>query len=600
MAVSFGTEGKSSIPLVFQFLYGTEGTNSSWPHPYKINNLVNSGESVDGDYRISDLDVYFVDRYGSMFQNRFGNGTIGFGSSFQVVAHFGGTMDYHQQGVQTVWSNAGGNGGYIATVHTGKIYSISYKDRLIRLRSKSKMAHLADLKWNFPTFNFGYSYTSYGSFAFLTGVTNLLYDHFPGPYSCYDVSNRSSWKCHGFIHGSAYGGGNKLELGYATNSSRGNGTLPDNGNGYGYIYPGTNTGGTHFYSEHEMQKFDGTYFGTLIGTINTDVEANEYGYSSAGEAEAAKSGTRYIINKTRLKSNNDFGPGYVYFAAPIEIPGTPAELFTDLFTGAMVTPLFTASDLDDTTINTSGTNTAYFGMNRKVWYNEKSPLETIKDLINTTQALFSVNTNDKFEFRTYGPQNLHTTIPALGTTDLISSEFNNYEDDFYNRFVIKYGWDGLSQSFGSVYEEKLSSWSTGIDRPLLLESKVIYNGNEAAVTAQRLKSKYQNTFPHISFRTNLNQIGLEIGTLLQLTDPNSGLSGKTIQVVGYNKDWSGKFIDFEAFDGETLYQRRGYARWEGDASLTNVVSGTSTAGWGTNGTVNNINSTIYGSQFSWW
>lgn len=602
MGITIGTDAKSNLPLNFQVLYGTEGTNVSWPHPFKINNLVNSGESVDGNYRISDLDIYFSDPYGTMFLNRFGNGTVGFGSTFQVIAHLGGTMEYQQRGLNNIFLNQGSAGAFVATVHTGKIYSISYKDKLLRLRSKSKMAHLSDLEWNFPVFNYGYSYARYGSFAFIDGVENMAATQFVGRYSFYDLAeNNSSWKCHGYILGSTYGAFNTLELGYATNSSRTNGTLPRNGTSdYQYIYPGTNSGGTNFYSEREVQKFDGTFFGTLIGTINSDTEANYYGYSSAGVAESAKSGTRYVINKTRLKSNSDFGHGYINFITTIELPGTPKDIFSGLLTGAMVTPLFTSSDVDTTTLNASGTNTAYFGMRRKVWYNEKSPLETIKDLINTTQALFLVNTNDQFEFRTYGPQNLHATIPSLGTSDLISSEFNNDEEDFYNRFVVKYGWNGLEQSFGSSYEEKGVSWTAGIDRPLVLESKVIYNGNEAAVTVQRMKSKYQNTFPHIGFRTNMNQIGLEIGTLLQITDPNSGLSGKAIQVVGYNKDWSNKVIDFEAFDGETLYQRRGYARWEGDSSLTNVVSGTSTSGWGTNGTVNNINSTIYGSQFSWW
>lgn len=603
MAASFGTEGKSSIPLSFQFLYGTEGTNGSWPYPHKINNLSNSGESVDGNYRISDMDIYFFDRYGTMFQNRFGNGTVGLGSSFQVIAHFGGTMDFQQQGAQRVWSNAGGAGGYIATIHTGKIHSISFKDRLIRIRSKSKMAHLNDLKWCFPIFSPGIPYEKFGSFAFIEDGQNEG-TSFLGRQAFYDFDGDHAWTCHGYVIGTTYGPGGLLHVnGYPPMAGRGTGTLPDvtfSGSDP-FFYAGTNSGGTFFYDEFEPRKFDGTFFGTFIGTINTDTEANYYGYSSAGEAEGSKSGTRYIINRTRLKANSDFeNGGYIHFLSPIEIPGTPKEIFNNLLTGAMVNPLFTSSDIDTTTLNASGTNTAYFGMRRKVWYDEKSPLETIKDVINTTQALFLVNTNDKFEFRTYGPQNLHTTIPSLGTNDIISSEFNNDESDYYNRFVVRYAWNGQDKAFGSTYELKGAGWSIGIDRPLVLESKVIYNGNEAVVTVQRLKARYQNTFPHIGFRTNLNQIGLEVGTLLQITDPNSGLSGKTVQVVGYNKDLSNKVIDFECYDGEALYQRRGYARWEGDASLTNVVSGTSTSGWGTNGTVNNINSTIYGSQFSWW
>jgi hypothetical protein len=599
MGVTLGTDARSNVSVNFQFLYGTEGTLVSWPHQYKINNLSNSGESVDGNYRISDLDIYFIDPYGSMFQNRFGNGTVGLGSSFQVISHVGGTFEYQQRGLNNIFLNQGYAGGHAATIHTGNIYSISYQDKLLRLRSKSRMANLASLKWQFPVYSFGALFTIYGSFAFQSGnIATGIY----GPHSFYEVEeNNSKWKANAYVLGTNYGPNGYLHVGgYPPMSGRGTGTLPLYGDDTYFYYAGTNSGGTNFYDEHTPIKLTGTFFGTLDGTINTDIDARYYGYANQNEADAAKSGTQYIINKSRVKAASDFTGSYFHFIAPIGIAGNPKVVFQDMIYGGMVSPIFTSTDIDSNSLNISGTNMPYFNLNRRVWFDEENVIDSLKDLFNTTQAVFYVDTSDKFVFRTYGPQNLNQSITAFGTNDIISSRFQNLEEDYFNRFIFKYAYDSEGQQFGSLYEEKGAGWNRNIDRPLEINSLCVTNPNEAVTLTQRLKAKYARTFPHIDFVTNISKVGYDIGTLLQITDPNSGLSSKTVQIVGYSKNWSNKTIEFQCLDAETLYQRRGYAQWEGDASLTNIVSGTSTSGWGVGGTVNNINSTIYGSQFVWW
>lgn len=553
---------------------------------------------MDGDYRISDLDVYFFDRYGTMFQNRFGNGTVGLGSSFQVIAYLGGTMDYQQQGAQNVWKNTA-TGGFVATVHTGKIHSISFQDRMIRIRSKSKMANIANLKWQFPVYSFGFNYTIYGSHAFRTGN---LGTHVFGTQAFYDYQDgNSKWKGNAYVLATSYGPNGYLHVnGYPAIPNRGTGTMPLSGDDTYFYYPGTNSGGTNFYSEREAIGFDGTYFTTLHGTINTHDDARAYGYSSLDESEAAKVGTTYPINKTRMRAKDDLTGSYLHFICPIAIDGNPKQQFEHLIYGAMVTPLFTSSDVDSSALAQTGSNTAYFYMKKRVWYDDKKVIDSLKDLFNVTQSLFYVNTSDKFEYRTYGPINFNESISELGTSDLIHSSFNNYEEDFYNRFVVKYKYNAETNNYLGLFEQKSPYWGYEIDRPLIIETTFIQNPNEASLIADRLCQRYKNTLPHISFQTNLNKLGLDIGTLLKITDPNSGLATKVVQVVGYRKAWSDKVIEFESLDGEAIYLRKGYAFWEGDNSLTAVVSGTSTSGWGTNGTVNNINTTIYGTQFNWW
>jgi hypothetical protein len=594
MGLTVGTDNKNGLPLYLKFLYG--GTEIAWRQPYKINNFSNSGESVDGKYRISDLDVSFIDPNGSYFATQFGRGTLGFGSSFEVVAYLGGTMEYQAQGVTQVWKRLGTAGAYVSTVHTGKVHGISYNNRILRIRSKTTLALVENLKWQFPVTSVGVSFqssnTQLGSFYF---ATTALQDTYLGSTAFYDFENgRSKWKCSAYVLGTLF---SDITTAYPAMSGRG--TVAGDSN---FKWCGTDAGGTNFYDTNDYSKFEGTYFGTKSGTITTNEEAMEYGYPTVNHAEAAKfGGSMYAINKTRFRSTGTASGNVLYFLCPMTIDGTPKQVFEYLLTGAMVSPYFTSSDLDTAILNQSGTLTAYSYFRKKIDFDERPVLDSLKDVIESTQALFSVNSSNKFEFLTYGPKNLRDTIPSLGTADIISSSFDNLEEDYFNRFVVKYNYDALSGKYASQYEHKGANWSRASDRFKEIKCSWIQNPNEAAILAQRLTVRFANTLPHIQFTTNLNQIGRSIGSLLTITDANSLLSNKVIQITGYNKDWQNRTIDFDALDAEALYQRKGFCFWGTKASLPgDTVTTSSVSGWGTLGTVNNINGSLYGSQFSWW
>ncbi len=602
MGLTYGTLNRNSLPLYLKFLYG--GTEVAWRQPYRINNFSNSGESVDGKYRISDLDVSFVDPNGSYFATQFGRGTNGFGSSFQVVAYLGGTMEFQDQGANYIWKRLGTAGAYTSTIHTGKIYGISYSDRVLRLRSKTILALTTELKWQFPLTKFCFSFNpsdgdGYTIGSFLFTDYNAINDLYLGSTAFYHYEDgRTKFKANAYVLGSYYddGGGNGLNSPYPAMSGRG--TVPVNVN---YFWAGTDAGGTNFYDTNDYTKFEGTYFTSKTGTINSDESAREYGYLSLAEADAAKTSGTYVINKTRFKSTGTFSGQYIHFLSDMTIEGNPKQIFEYLMTGAMVSPYFTSSDLDSTSLNQSGTLCAYSNFKKRVDFDDGKVLDSIKDVVQCTQALFSVNASNKFEFITYGPRNLRQTIPSVGTADLLHSEFNNDEGDAYNRFIIKYRYDFENNKFGSQIESRLPNWVRSEDRLKTIECKWIENPNEAEILAQRLVGRYIRTVPHISFETNLSQIGIEVGTLLTITDINSQLSGKVVQVVGFNKDWEKRSISFDALDAESLYQRKGYAFWGTTGTLPgDAVSTSSISGWGTLGTVNNINTSLYGSQFSWW
>lgn len=606
MGLTFGTSNKNGLPLYLKFLYG--GTEIAWKQPYRINNFSNSGESVDGKYRISDLDVSFVDMNGSYFATQFGKGTSGFGSSFQVVAYLGGTMEYQTQGAAaSVWKRLGTAGAYTATIHTGKIYGVSYSNRILRLRSKTALALTSDLKWQFPVADEGYPFDpqygrgyTIGSFYF----ANLQYDNnsYLGSTAFYDYEdNRTKFKANAYVLATLYDNAGAWLISTKYPKMGGRGTTGEFNSQW--LWCGTDSGGTNFYDTNDFTKFEGTYFTTKTGTISSDEAAREYGYYSLGEAEKDKVafGGTYNINKLRFKSTGTCTGDTFYFIRPMTIEGNPKAIMDYLLTGAMVSPYFTSTDLDSTTFDQSATLCVYSNFRKIIDFDDGKVIDSIKDVAQCTQALFSVNASNKFEFQTYGPRNLRQTIPSVGTADMLESSFDNDEGDAFNRFIIKYRYDYKTNKFGSQVEARLSNWTRGEDRIKEIQCKWIENPNEAEIFAQRMVSRFSNTVPHISFVTNMNQIGIQIGSLMTITDQNSMLENKVIQIVGFTKDWEKKTIAFNALDAESLYQRKGYAFWGTSASLPGAaVSSDSISGWGTLGTVNNINGTIYGSQFSWW
>lgn len=600
MGLTYGTTSRNGVPLYLKFIFGgTEMT--SWKQPIRINQFSNSGESVDGKYRISDLDVTFPDVYGSMFATTFGNGTRGFGSSLQVVAYLGGTMEYQSQAALTVWKHLGTAGAVAATLHTGKVYGLTYSGRTLRIRSRTALGLTSELQWQFPVHDTsmpltGGAATTLGTWFYYPYDLTTTY---LGTTAFYDYDSDKRFKVNAYVTGSNYG-----DYGVHTEypAMSGRGTVPIDPNFY---WPGTNAGGTNFYDVYGFVNFDGTYLGTKYGTINTDYEAQEYGYTNLSAAESAKSGgtsiATYVINKTRLRPKGTYTGSALHWICPMTIGGSPAEVFELLMTGAMVSPFFTTADLDVNTFATSSQISAFSYFEKIIDFDDKSVLASIKDVVDSTQALFSVNPSNKFEFMTYGPRNLTVTIPSMGTADIIETTFENLEEDYFNRFLIKYQYDSISGRYNAQTEIKTQLWTRTSDRLKTMNCQWIQNPNEAVTLCQRLADRYKNTLPHVNIRTNLNKIGYGIGTLLTITDVNSMLSSKVIQLTGFKADWEEKTIDFEALDAEALYLRKGYAFWMAGTALPgNAVSGTSTSGWGTGGTQANINATLYGTFFSWW
>jgi hypothetical protein len=607
MGLTVGTDSRGPLPIYYKFLYG--GTEVSWGQPTRINDFQNSGESIDGKYRISDIDVSFYDVNGSYFTNSFGKGTNGFGTSLQVVAYLGGTMEYAGQGPYgTVWKRIGTAGAYTATMHTGKVYGISFSNQQLRVRSKNNLALIGDMKWQYPLTKYPLDFSSpdssnaymLGSYAFgVSGVISFSKTYASAFFNFEDGGNR--FQTYGYVLSTYYSP--NINAVYPLINGRGTGDISSASPNVLYTYAGTDSGGTNFYDVNNMILLHGSRLGTYTGTIQTDDVASEYGYRNVQDAENHKtSGSVYNIDKDRLKITGSFTGQYIHLIEPIRISGSPKDCYQTCMTGAMVTPFFGTSDLDPTTLNQAGTLTAFSYYTQTIYPNENGKaFDEIKQIVESTRGLFSVDTNNRFQYRPYGPKDLRTSTPSLGTSDIISSEFTNFEDDYYNRFILMYAYDPITKHFNSQLESKTHLWNSANDKLLKIESKWIQNPNEAGALVNRLRIRYENTVPRVSFSTPINKAGIEIGDLYQITDPNSLLNSKLIQIIGYTKGWTDKTIQFDALDAESVYSRKGFSFWGTTGTLPgDTVSNSSRSGWGTGGTQANINQSIYGSQFSWW
>jgi hypothetical protein len=579
----FGTGNAFGVPITLAFSY--DGVARDWGSTivHHIEPITNKAESIDGNYQISDLDVEFIDTNGSLW-TILGHGTTAFNKSLTLTAYVGGTMDYTNGRFQL--QNTANSATF--TVHQGNVTNVVKRNRLVRIKSKNNLRLVADLEWRFPFKDEPIFGTRIGSYFFFQG-TNLGSSY---KTSAFDITDENEeFDIFAGITGSSIG---SLGSSYPSIAGRGTlGLLPT------YHYPGT-----QFYFDVPRFRLKGSFLGTKQGTINTDEDAFKFGFDGIGAAEAAKTGGSYILNRTRLHvQNGSVSEGNRFFLQQrLSLTETPANLFREVLCGHCVNPYFGTSDIDSVSFADSQKITAYQTFTYDVHPKETKAGDAVKNLLESVNGLFSVNTDNKFEFRAYGPRNLQQTIGSIGSNHIIEAEQSNDIEDFKNRVVIKYGYSVDSEDFQKTYELKASNWTSASDRPLEISSKWLKVDNEAAILAQRLLTRFNRTVPRVRVTVPLNYAGVGLGSLFHVTDVDSGLDGKVVELVGYRKDFAEeRTVEFDAIDGNSLYNRKGFGYWGPGTVLPGVpVSGTSTFGWGTNGTVNNINGTFYGSCFNWW
>ncbi len=291
----------------------------------------------------------------------------------------------------------------------------------------------------------------------------------------------------------------------------------------------------------------------------------------------------------------------VFQQGKLELSETPADLWYELLTGNCVTPYFSGTDIDADSLGSARKISAYQTYKTTIDPKGGKVLPFVKSLLEPLQARFSVSQANTLRTHFFGPRTLAATSGTIGEDEVVTSSSSSNLDDKVNRVSLSYGFEYSTGSYSKVTEIRGTNWSYNEDYPMVFESPWIMSDNDANITVKRLINRYSNGVPRVELELPLSKANLDVGSLVTVTNADLGYSSKALEVIGWSKDFDKeRKVHLSLLDADALYKQRGYANWEDGSSLTRAVSGTSTSGWGTNGTVSNINTAVYGNRFVWW
>jgi len=583
-----------------------DGVNTDWDtSALDISSISNEASTFDQQRRVSDVTIRMSDIDGSIW-NVLGDGTTAFGKGISVITTIGGQYDTTTFGQVEGYGFTGTTGGTQFTTHIGSVVEVSKSGRAVMIRSKNNMERLNELTFKWPvelsasstviTPDLGTAYEDYGFDAVMTKTEWL------------SIMDECGWDVDDNKLGCTF-------IAYGANIAD---SEPEDATG---LYSGTvitypdkyKVMTDAWYRDNTPLKMKGTFLGTFQGTIRTEEDARRYGFTSLAEAFEAEveeaSGMRYPIGKLRFQYPNGTTLAFnrLKQASKLTLSSDYTSVLSHLIAGRFIYRKFATTDLDSTTWGQSTKISAFNTFTGTILPKDDGVIEHIDDIVRTTSAMFSVNSNNKFEYLAYGPVEI---IGALGTIlnkDVIESSYTNRKEDAYNAFEIHYKYDSDKEAYGSYVRGTLSSWSIDEERLLKIESKWMVNDNEVEIFLSQVRSKYLTTAPVAFITTPLNKAGIEVADLVSVTDIDSGINEKILQVRKYTKDFpNSKTVEFEMLDGNSVYAGRGWAFWGTEITAGGLIEPTAVTTSSTSGFANgsdevdNINETYYGTAYKWW
>jgi hypothetical protein len=582
---TFGSASSGGVPIQYTFSY--DGTTKDWGSSrlFSLGDYSIKANAVDNNYQVSGLSCQLIDTDGVVWST-LGGGTNCLRKRVSLVAHVGGTSTVTSafDGVKQS-SLVGTQGAYTATLFTGRISEVSRSNRIVKLTGEGAIRQLSEMKWQFPVSKIGFGFDVYGSFYFSDVITSDQLGKF-------NVSeDTSEFDCVGYDVGTVFAP--TLDVVYPPDISR---TFGTDWCSADFLVPGT-----QFYFDYTRIKFAGSYLGTYSGTVTTDEFAWALGFTNRNTAEQNvvrnSSGTFYPVDKYRLTHRGSTSIGsQFFFESGVTLEGHPVDLFNWLMAGRVVEPFFSGTDINAAPGTFSRQVIPNYYFRHTVYPDSETPFELIKDLFQSTQALFSLNGNNQFEFRAYGPIDLSQTPGTILAGDVLDSSVESSSNDFTNRVIFKYAYSSEEDAHLKTIELRGSSWSRDTDTLKTVESKWVNSLGEGQSITSKILSRFQNARPKIEFTTPFKMLEYGVGTVLTLNDPDSFGTGKLAVLTGVEYDFENRQVTFTSEDGDALYRQRGYARFD---SIGGTVTGTSKSGFSASGTVHNINESKYGPVFRW-
>ncbi len=604
---TFGTDAREGLHTSYSIDF--DGTSRRWESSeiIDVSSLGNSGDTISNKRKIADLSFSLYDGSGTIW-TQLGNGTTAFGKTIALTISVGGTYGYVESQNGTEFKFLGTAESNDFNVHQGEIVNVSRKRNLITLRTQNKLNKINKLIWQMPVRTSGAQislHKFFGSYAFYNIGEVGSDEHWTGtikPHSLYNITEDER------------GGDFYAHTGGITEANfQGTGIFDTTGTGItNFLATDYEFLDTPFHQENPAKKFKGTFFGSQFGTIKTVTEAKASGYSSVADAEGSKvknsEGTFYPLERIRVEFGTTLDSSVTSISESqlIQLTGDPTAVTRHCLFGKMVSDFLDESTDMGSTFAISQKIVA-FQVYDQVIDPDVPKVETyINDALQMTSSIFFVSSNNQFEMAVYGPVDFSQTIDLIGTNEIFESSYKNDINDFYNRVTLDYQYDFQGQGFNKQKVGTLSDWNVINDRTFAIQSQWVRSDNQANNFVTKLLSRFEKTSPEINLDISLEASGRELGSLISVEDPDTFTGTKILQIVEYNKDFGGsKKISLRCLDGESLFKKRGYAKWE-DSALAAVVSGTSKSGWGnaalgdSDGTVNNIDEDLFGTHFVWW
>ena len=547
-----GSTNKQGVSVEYNITF--DGTAKNWGTKYmpRVTSSGYEAESRDSKLNVPTFKASLYDPDGSLW-TELGDGTTAFNKSFVVGVDVGGTYDWVEETSGTQFKKTSNTGADSFTLHTGKVTRLSKKNRVVSIESRNSMNLIKELSHQLPIGT--QPLVASSSSGTRTILTTAI------PEEAINENNKLV----------AY-----LNIGTETLSSYSGTGLWNSSDVLLGTSPGYEFLDTNWRNTHSLVRFGAmnvANVGTLIWPDDAESDITHF----------------YPVQK-------DF-----------QIAGDPTNILRHFVTGVNVSDFFLdPQDLGTDSFSDSAKNYAfnYFSHTFSAYeYENKKCFPEIQDIIKITSSLFFIDEDNKINLVTYGPRNLQATVDTLTGTDITEMQVFNEIEDSYNKVTLNYGYNLEDDKYTKSTSSQTSDWSGGDNRELIIETKWMSSKVEANVSLGRLFNRYKNTTPRIEFDTTLSQLGRGIGSLIKVTDSDSGLNEKLIQINAYNAHViDDKRVHFKGLDGDSLWKQSGYAFWEDEGTVTNTVGTDNTSGWATSptGTVNGINEDLYGTAFVWW
>lgn len=572
MSFTLGTDSNTGVPISYAFSFN--GANTSWGsnHLYRVGDLGNSSEPVNKKRKIPSMSVTFIDPDASIWGS-LGNGTTAFNKEFSGTVFIGGEMGSVKSDAGTRVKLLSLTGANSFNVFSGHIDRMSRSNNLTTIHAKNKFRYLNELKWQQPILKqSGVISNASGSTA---DTTLLEYDWLLDECGWNEDTNSEEKN---FVFNALI-----VYTPFSLNPYVGTGLYDTTSDG---IEPMLNSESGYDYQ-----------FTNSLFAIEQTVTKMKF----------LESGQIQWLNGTA-----DTNANFILPMKKIRLAGDPIAVLKHCIFGKMVTDYLDYSTDTGNTFAEAQRVSAFKYYNQTINPDDSdNVISSVDDLLETEEALFYISTDNKFEVEPYSPKDLSAVLPELTGTDITSAETSNDVADYYNRIELNYNYNFSDNQYINKLTGTMDDWTVLNDLPLVINSKWIKNGNQAKASLSRILARYRKTNPKINFSAQLGKAGLEVGTLVKITDSQSNLSETVVQVTEYNKGFSSnKQIRFKGWNGDAMWRQRGYGRWTG---TTGIVDTGAIGGWGTlfnqtvgipftgvNGTVHNINGTLYGTVFNFW